>query len=70
MENTSNNKELAMSYYVELDVPDDLFKKIEEIAEESGLSVEDFILDVLQDEADYTEDEDETEYEEIEDYDN
>ena len=66
-----------MSYYVELDIPDELFERLEELSEEEGLSIEDLIMDVLQDEVslegdDMIEEEEEVEEEEleVEDYDN
>lgn len=63
-----------MSRYVELDLEEALYEKLDELATEEGVSVEDLIVDILTDEVDLDdEDEEDTEYEDdmgIEDYDN
>jgi len=42
--------------YVELDVEDELFEKLQELADEEGISVEELIVETLKDEVAYIED--------------
>lgn len=54
--------------YVELDLEDKLYEKLQELADEEGMSTEDLIVDILEDEASYEIAEDETEDYEEDDY--
>ncbi|MFA5024184.1 MAG: ribbon-helix-helix protein, CopG family [Patescibacteria group bacterium] len=43
--------------YIEIDLDDELFEKVQELAEEEGLSVEDVIIDIIKDEIEIDEEE-------------
>jgi len=40
--------------YVELDVEDEMYEKLQELADEEGMSTEELIIDILKDEISYT----------------
>jgi len=47
--------------YVELDLNDGLYEKLEKLSSEEGISVEELINDILEDEVDFADDEEEVE---------
>ena len=54
--------------YVELDIEDELYEQLQELADEEGVSTEELIIDILKDEISYTADDDVVEDDDEDDY--